>query len=78
MSDFDTHPEEASRSRLARGSREPTVQWIRFETAVYLPAPAPKAEQRRSENTTAMIVIGLTLACTLLAIFDLFQLAAGF
>ena len=36
-----------------------------------------KAVQERSERANALIVIVLTLACTVLAIFDLFLLAAG-
>jgi len=35
------------------------------------------AIRERSERANAMIVIVLTLACTVLAIFDLFLLAAG-
>ena len=33
-----------------------------------------KAKQR-SDHTTALIVMGLTLSCTAMSIFDLFQLA---
>ncbi|HVA19941.1 MAG TPA: hypothetical protein VMU55_07190 [Solirubrobacteraceae bacterium] len=35
------------------------------------------AIRERSERANALIVIGLTLACTVLAIFDLFLLASG-
>jgi len=35
------------------------------------------AMKERSERANALIVIVLTLACTVLAIFDLFLLAAG-
>jgi hypothetical protein len=35
------------------------------------------AARERTERTNALIVIALTLACTALAVFDLFLLAAG-
>jgi hypothetical protein len=35
-----------------------------------------KAKQR-SDHTTALIVMGLSLACSALSIFDLFLLASG-
>lgn len=69
----------AGRGDFPRVAREPTIQLLRSETVGYVPAPTTWAERRRgSENTTALIVLGLTLACTALAIFDLFLLASGF
>jgi hypothetical protein len=35
------------------------------------------AIRERSERVNAMIVLVLTLACTVLAVFDLFLLASG-
>ena len=64
--------------RGTRASGEATLRWIRPDTPNYMPPGAMRDERReRGANTTAMIVIGLTLACTLLALFDLFQLASG-
>jgi hypothetical protein len=58
-------------------SGAPDVRWIRPDRPAHLPPPASKAVQERSERANALIVIVLTLACTVLAIFDLFLLAAG-
>jgi len=59
-------------------SGAPDVKWIRPDSNVYLPPPIFKsAAKERSEQATARIVIVLTLACTILAIFDLFLLASG-
>ena len=52
------------------------VAWTPPESTAYLP-PSPNAKDR-SERTTAIVVIALTLACTALSIFDLFLLASGF
>lgn len=79
MSELQSAQRTGARAGYARASAEPSVQWIRSETADYVPPALTKAERRaRSDNSTALLVIGLTVACTLLAIFDLFQLAAGF
>lgn len=54
------------------------VKWIRPEGPTYLPPAMPKSQAaERSERANALIVIALTLACTGLAIFDLFLLASG-
>jgi hypothetical protein len=53
-----------------------SVAWIRPESATHAPPPLPRVTDR-SEGTSAIIVIGLTLACTALSIFDLFLLASG-
>lgn len=52
-----------------------SVTRIRDASAHPLPV-LPRVEDR-SEHTTALIVITLSLACTVLAIYDLFLLAAG-
>jgi hypothetical protein len=38
---------------------------------------APPAAKARTDHTSALIVMMLTLACTALSIFDLFLLASG-
>jgi hypothetical protein len=38
---------------------------------------APAAAKQRTDHTSALIVMGLTLASTVMSIFDLFLLAAG-
>jgi len=59
-------------------SGPPDVKWIRPDTLAYLPPPMPKsAAGERAERVNASIVIVLTLACTALALYDLFLLAAG-
>lgn len=78
MSPFDLSAEPSSRVGLAPTSGSSDVRWIRPDTPAYLPPPMPKAAvQERSERANALIVIVLTLACTALAIFDLFLLASG-
>jgi hypothetical protein len=67
-------PSASPMDRRTDGS--PNVRWIRPESTSYSPTPLPGAGER-SERTAAMIVMVLTLACTALAIFDLYLLAAG-
>jgi hypothetical protein len=38
---------------------------------------ATAAARERTDQTSALIVMGLTLSCTALSIFDLFQLATS-
>jgi hypothetical protein len=38
---------------------------------------ATAAARERTDHTNALIVMGLTLSCTALSIFDLFQLATS-
>ncbi len=77
MSHFDLSTGQSSRVGFASTSA-PDVKWIRPDRPAYLPPPASKTSIReRSERANAMIVIVLTLACTVLAIFDLFLLASG-
>ncbi len=79
MTETQSSAQAARRAPYAPGSGEGRIQWIRPEGSGYVPpAAAARAPGReRSDRTTAMIVITLTMACTLLAIFDLFQLATG-
>jgi len=78
MSPFDLSAGQSSRVGFAPTSGAPDVKWIAPDRPAYLPPPMSKsAMKERSERANAMIVIVLTLACTALAIFDLFLLAAG-
>jgi len=63
-------------SRRSSSAHQGGVTWIRPESSVYVPPPLPQARDR-SEQTSAIVVIVLTLACTALSIFDLFLLASG-
>ncbi len=54
----------------------PNVRWIRPESMAYNPTSL-SSTGGRSDQTAAMIVMVLTLACTALAVFDLYLLAAG-
>lgn len=79
MSDLETRYETSSGvGFLTPGADRSTIQWIESGAHARATSRAQAARGQRSDNTTALIVIGLTFACTLLAIFDLFQLAAGF
>ena len=78
MSPFDLSAGQSSRVGFTPASGAPDVKWIRPDRQAYLPPPMSKtAIRERSERANAMIVIVLTLACTALAIFDLFLLASG-
>jgi hypothetical protein len=78
MSPFDLSEGPSSRMGFTPVSGSSDVRWIRPDRLAYLPPPASKAPvQERSERANALIVIALTLACTVLAIFDLFLLALG-
>lgn len=52
------------------------VTWTPPGSEIYAPPPMPNASNR-SVRTSAIVVIVLTLACTLLSIYDLFLLAIG-
>ncbi|MGA2322118.1 MAG: hypothetical protein ABSG95_15520 [Solirubrobacteraceae bacterium] len=79
MSPFDLSAGQSSRIGFAPASGPSDVKWIRPDTLSYLPPPpSESAIRERTERANALIVIVLTLACTALAIFDLFLLAAGF
>ena len=78
MSPFDLSAGQSSRVGFVSTSGSSDVKWIAPDRQAYLPPPMSKtAIRERSERANALIVIVLTLACTVLAIFDLFLLAAG-
>ncbi len=78
MSPFDLSAGQSSRVGFTPTSGAPDVRWIAPDRPAYLPPPMSKsAMKERSERANALIVLVLTLACTALAIFDLFLLAAG-
>ncbi len=78
MSPFDLSAGQFSRVGFAPASGSSDVRWIRPDRPAYLPPPTSKsAVKERSERANALIVLVLTLACTALAIFDLFLLASG-
>lgn len=79
MSPCDLSAGPSSYVGFAPASGPPDVKWIRPDRAVHLPPPMPDSNAtERSERTNALIVTVLTLACTVLAIFDPFLLASGF
>ena len=54
------------------------AQWIPSDRAASTVAYAkPLGRTASSERTTAMLVLGLSSACSLLAVYDLFLLATG-
>jgi hypothetical protein len=53
------------------------VKWIRDDRRTYLPPPMLKSAQERTERANALIVTAMTLACTAVALFDLFLAALG-
>ena len=79
MSDSETRQGPSSSVGFLAPGASSSIQWIAPEAPTRV-APGAQAGGRRgrSDNTTALIVIGLTFACTVLSLFDLFQLAAGF
>lgn len=78
MSPFDVSGGQASHVGFAPASGAPDVKWIHSGAPAYRPpATSTSTAAERSERVNAMIVIALTLACTVLAIYDLFLLAAG-
>lgn len=78
MSPFDLSAGQSSRVGFTSASGSLDVKWIRPDRPTHLPPPMLKSTVReRTERANALIVIVLTLACTALAIFDLFLLASG-
>jgi len=78
VSPFDVRARQPGRVGLTPASGPPDVKWIRTDRSTYVPPPMPSSTAReRAERTNALIVVVLTLACTALAIFDLFLLASG-
>jgi hypothetical protein len=79
MSPCDLSAGPCSCVGFALASGPPDVKWIRPDRPAHLPPPMPESTAReRRERANTLIVTVLTLACTLLAIFDLFLLASGF
>jgi len=79
MSDFETNQGSGGGVGFLTPGAGSSIQWIPQDGPTRVPSGAQPANGRgeRADNTTALIVIGLTFACTVLAIFYLFQLAAG-
>jgi len=57
-------------------SGSPNIRWVPPEEPKYLLPPMPELEDRH-ENTSRLVVTVLTVACTLLALFDVFLLVWG-
>jgi hypothetical protein len=76
MSDFNFGAGQPGRIVSTPKIGQPHVEWIRPHAPRHSPQQMLKG-RGRSERADAMIVIGLTLACTVMAIVDLFLLAAG-
>ena len=53
------------------------IKWVREATPTYLPPPMLKSAQERTDQVNALIVTALSLACTAVAVFDLFLAALG-
>ena len=79
MSAFDMSAGQLQRAwAFAPASGAPDVKWIAPDGRPTCRRRCRKSAIReRSERANAMIVIVLTFACTVLAIFDLFLLASG-
>ncbi len=78
MSPFDLSAGQYGHAGFTLASGPADVRWIRPDRPTHLPPPMPKSSAReRAERTNALIVTVLTLACTVLAVFDLFMLASG-
>ena len=78
MSPFDPSAGQFGHVELTLASGPSDVKWIRPGGQAYLPPSMSKSmATERSERVNALVVIVLTLACTALAVFDLFLLAAG-
>lgn len=78
MSPLGPNAGQPDRIGFVSASGPPDVKWIRPDGPVYLPPSMSKTTlDDRTERTNALIVIVLTLACTLLSLYDLFLLVAG-
>jgi hypothetical protein len=77
MSHFDLSAGHYSQVGFTPASA-PDVKVISPNSQAYPPPPMqPSSATERSERATARIVIALTLACTILALYDLFLLTTG-
>ncbi len=78
MSPFDPSAGHSSRIGFTPTSSRLDVRWIGPNMPAHVPPPMSKSAIReRTERANALIVAVLTLACTVLAIFDLLLLASG-
>jgi len=55
----------------------PNVEWVRPEEAKYVLPPMPEPDEQHEKGHT-FVVRALTVACALLALFDVFLLVWGF
>jgi hypothetical protein len=79
MSPFDLSSGQSGRVGLTPAIGSADVQWIRPAGTPdpWMPPPPSSSARDRTDQVQALIVIVLTLACTALALFDLFLLASG-
>ena len=78
MSPIDLSAGQSSGVGFTPASGSLDVKWNGPNTPTRLPPPVLKsAVPERTERVNALIVIVLTLACTVLSLFDLFLLASG-
>jgi hypothetical protein len=79
MSQFDPRAGPSGRVGLTPAIGPADVQWIRpaGTPSPWMPPPPNSSARDHTDRVQALIVIVLTLACTALALFDLFLLASG-
>jgi hypothetical protein len=78
MSPIDLSVRQFSRVGFLPASGSTEVKWIRSDRLTHPPPRMSNSNvQGGTERARALIVIVLTLGCTVLSFFDLFLLAAG-
>jgi hypothetical protein len=81
MSASSSHPSESRGTRLLSVTGQPEVKWIPSHASAQVPPPALTSSSSeatvQTERMSAAIVVALTLACTVLSIYDLVLLASG-
>jgi hypothetical protein len=78
MSRFELSSGQSGHLGFTYASGPPDVKWIRPDNPTHLPTRMSRSDvQDRTERANALIVMGLTLGCTVLSLFDLFLLASG-
>ncbi len=79
MIPFDLSAGQSGRVGLTPAIGPADVQWVRPAGTPdpWLPPPPSSSARDRTDQVQALVVIVLTLACTALALFDLFLLASG-
>jgi hypothetical protein len=78
MSRFDPSTGQSGCVGFTPTSGSLNVSWIRPDRPTHLPPPTPRSQAAGGrERSDALVVIVLTLACSTLAVFDLFLLASG-